>query len=117
MKNQDPRTKRILLLAKCNRTVFPTVAVLIPLLLSFVHGNKAATLFSVGGSVILYGLYQLMGYLLRWTHIYCSYQNAYHKEMTPEDVDWNEIQKSDGYGVPIIFGVIGLFCMAVSFFV
>ena len=116
-KKQDPKIGRILFLAKCNRTLFPTLAAGIPLLLSFVHGDKRITMLSLGGSVILYGLYQLMGYLLRWTHIFCSYQNAYHVEMTPEDVDWEWVKKSDAYGVPVVFGVIGLLCIVVSFFV
>jgi hypothetical protein len=35
-------------------------------------------------------------------------QDAYHLPMTPEDVDWGLIKKSDAYVIPAVFGVLGI---------
>ncbi|HAQ56749.1 MAG TPA: hypothetical protein DCR44_05070 [Acholeplasmatales bacterium] len=57
--------------------------------------------------LFLYGCYLLLGALLRFRHIYCLYQNANHLPMTPEDVHWNTLNRSDYYGVPAVFMVMG----------
>lgn len=33
---------------------------------------------------IAFAAWSFIGYKRKWTHIYCSYQNAYHKAMTPK---------------------------------
>ena len=58
----------------------------------------------------------LLGYLLKWKHVYCAYQNAYHQDMTPDMVNWRKVRKSDAYGVPIIFIVLGIACVAAAVF-
>lgn len=60
-----------------------------------------------GAGVVLYALWTLCGYRLKWKHIYCSYQNASHHKMTPNRMNWKEIKKSDAYGIPIFFFVGG----------
>ena len=45
-----------------------------------------------------------------------SYQNAYHQDMTPDMVNWRKVRKSDAYGVPIIFIVLGIACVAAAVF-
>lgn len=57
---------------------------------------------------LVFSVWSLIGYKLKWKHIYCSYQNASHKRMTPELVDWNNIRKSDTIGIPVIFLIISL---------
>lgn len=57
--------------------------------------------------LFLYGSYLLLGALLRFRHIYCYYQNAYHLPMTPESINWNTLKRSDYYGVPAVFMVLG----------
>lgn len=47
-------------------------------LLFFLSNNK----MMLGLSLLVYAFYTLFGYLFRWKHIYCSYQNAYHQKMT-----------------------------------
>ncbi|MBQ4140957.1 MAG: hypothetical protein IJD70_06435 [Clostridia bacterium] len=59
-------------------------------------------------SMIVYAAWTFIGYKLRWRHIFCSYQNAYHIKMTPERIDWDSIEKHDAYGVPLLFLVMGL---------
>ena len=43
---------------------------------------------------IAFAAWSFIGYKRKWTHIYCSYQNAYHKAMTPNAVNWNSIKKN-----------------------
>jgi hypothetical protein len=68
----------------------------------------------IGIALIVYATYTLFGYLFRWKHIYCSYQNMYHQKMTPNHVNWKDIQKRDVYGVSAIFFVFGVALMIVS---
>lgn len=68
---------------------------------------------SLGILWLFYALYTWIGYQRRWKHLYCSYQNAYHREMTPEHIRWNDIKKSDVYSVTILFGLFGLLALAV----
>ncbi len=69
----------------------------------------------LGSGFVLYAIWTFVGYKCRWKHIFCSYQNAYHLKMTPNDIDWGWIRKSDAYGVPIIFLVLGVACLALIF--
>lgn len=73
------------------------------LLLFFPNGKMM-----LGISVCVYAVYNLFGYLFRWKHIYCSYQNAYHQKMTPHHIKWNDIKRSDVYGISAIFFVLGV---------
>ena len=59
----------------------------------------------------IYAIWSFIGYRCRWKHIFCSYQSLYHKRMTPNKIKWDFIKKSDAYGLPIIFGVLGLGCL------
>ena len=57
---------------------------------------------------IAFATWSFIGYKRKWKHIYCSYQNAYHKAMTPNAVNWNSIKKTDVYLVPLIFFLLGI---------
>ena len=57
---------------------------------------------------IAFAAWSFIGYKRKWKHIYCSYQNAYHKAMTPNAVNWNSIKKTDVYLVPLIFFLLGI---------
>jgi hypothetical protein len=35
--------------------------------------------------------------------------------MTPENVDWGFVKKSDAYGMPALFGVLGITVMVLGF--
>lgn len=59
-------------------------------------------------SVIIYSIWTFVGYLCKWKHIFCSYQNAYHVKMTPNSVDWDWVDKKDAYGIPLFFMLCGL---------
>lgn len=64
--------------------------------------------YIMGTGFILFSIWSLIGYKCKWRHIYCSFQNAYHKKMTPNCVCWDEIKKSDAYVIPLIFLLLGL---------
>ena len=57
---------------------------------------------------IAFSVWSFVGYKNKWKHIYCSFQNAYHQKMTPNNIQWHKVKKSDAYGVPLIFLIIGL---------
>ncbi|MBR6802130.1 MAG: hypothetical protein IKM61_10360 [Eubacteriaceae bacterium] len=61
----------------------------------------------LGAGSILYSIWSFVGYKLKWKHIFCSYQNAHYKRMTPDSIRWNQIKKGDAYGVPLIFFIMG----------
>ena len=79
--------------------------------------KESGKLFALtfGGATVLFALYLLMGYLLRWTHYFCSIQSAYHIPMTPENVDWSFVKKSDAYGIPAMFAVPGIVMIVLDF--
>lgn len=72
-------------------------------------------LLSLGVCFLAYALYTLIGYRLKWRHIFCSNQNAHHRAMTPESVQWNTVKKKDIYGISLVFGLLGL-CLCLIYF-
>jgi len=77
--------------------------------------GKEYFMLRMGIGFFLYALYSLIGYIFRWKHIYCSYQNAYHQKMTPDHIIWGKVKKSDAYGIPIIFGILGIMMVVCQF--
>ena len=65
-------------------------------------------LFILPVACLSFSVWSFIGYKKKWKHIYCSFQNAYHQKMTPNSIQWNKIKKSDAYGVPLVFFIIGL---------
>lgn len=97
------RARFIIFSAYINRYFYPFL-ILIFLLL----GKSRSDFVPAGISLLVYAAYELIGYLCRWKHIFCSYQNAYHRKMTPDRIDWDIISKKDAYGVPLFFAVSGI---------
>ena len=102
------RTQRrrfgIILLAYLHRYVYPLLVVVLPLLAE----SKMNAVLYMGIAFILIALYDFLGFKFRWIHIFCSYQNAYHQRMTPDQILWSKIKKTDAYGVPAVFSLVGL---------
>ena len=46
----------------------------------------------LGINLCAFALYLFIGYKLKWKHIYCSYQDAYHQKMTPNRMKWSMIR-------------------------
>ena len=63
-------------------------------------------IFSV--ACLSFSVWSFIGYKKKWKHIYCSFQNSYHQKMTPNNIQWHKVKKSDAYGDPLIFLIIGL---------
>ena len=73
--------------------------------------------YILGAGCIGFSVWSLIGYQLKWRHIYCSYQNAYREKMTPYSIQWHKIKKSDAIGVPFIFLFIGIVSLLLMIFV
>ena len=74
------------------------------------------SLYIFGTFLIVFSIWTLLGYLLKWKHIFCSFQNAYHKPMTPDKINWNKIKKKDVYGISAIFFFFGIGIIIVKYF-
>ena len=61
----------------------------------------------LGSCFLALSLWSLVGYKLKWKHIYCSFQNAHRKDMTPHHVCWSDIKKCEAYSIPLLFFVLG----------
>ncbi len=68
----------------------------------------------LGTGFIVDAIWSFVGYKLKWRHVYCSYQNAHRKNMTPHSIRWHLIKKSDAYGAPLISLIIGLACLCIE---
>lgn len=80
-----------------------------PMLMLFVPLFSGENLFLwLGICSTAYALYSLIGYKLRWKHIFCAHQCLHRKEMTPDNIRWGMVRKSDLCAVIVIFGVLGL---------
>ena len=97
MSKHSKRENRIIALAYLHRYGFLIGMVVCAAVFSQVR----YLIFGIG--FLLYAIWSFVGYKLRWKHIFCSYQNAYHKSMTPNNIRWGWVKKSDAYGIPIIF--------------
>ena len=97
------RNRVIIALAYAHRYLWPVLMVLLPLLV----GGVNYILF-MGIGLCLFAAYTIVGYKLRWKHIYCSFQRTSRKEMTPDDIRWGTIKKIDVYGTSILCGIIGV---------
>ena len=76
--------------------------------------TKNLYVLSIG--LIIFAIWSFLGYIFQWKHIFCSYQNAYRKQMTPDNIQWVSIKKSDALGVPLIFFVMGIASLLVLAF-
>lgn len=100
MKKREPTQTGVIVLAYLHR-----YGILFALIL-FLHSMK----FLFVGCIV-YAAWSFVGYTCGWKHIFCSYQNAYHQKMTPDSIKWSSIKKSDAYGIPLIFLILGVLAL------
>ena len=81
-----------------------------------VFHSRNAILISMGIGYIGYGIYWFIGYRLRWRHIYCIHQSFSRIKMTPENCDLDTFPKSEAYGLPAIFAVLGSMLIMIGLF-
>ena len=107
MSKGTAKEKRIIALAYFHR--YGWIAIMTGLILLI----PQYTLLIVSLCFIAISLWSLIGYKLKWKHIYCSHQNAHRKDMTPHHICWTHIKKSEAYGGPLIFLIMGVALFAV----
>jgi hypothetical protein len=100
----------IVALVVARRYLWPVLAVWV----SPVIGGKNTFLW-MGILIILLEAYTFIGYKLRWKHMFCYYQKIHRKEMTPDNIRWGIVKKSDVYGETITFGVLGVACIVLHY--
>ena len=103
------------ILAYMDRYVFP-LAILAAGMLAELFWDRDVMLFVLGLGILLDGIYNLVGYLCRFKHIYLCYQSMSHTKMTPTRIEWNRMSKKDAYGVPVVLIIVGIVGIAVSIF-
>lgn len=108
MSKGEASAKRVIALAYFHR--YGWIATMAGLVLI----TPKLTPYIVSICAILFSLWTFFGYKLKWRHIYCSFQNAHRKTMTPYSIRWGQIKKSDVYGCSISFLVFGLMFLIVS---
>ena len=69
---------------------------------------------SMGIGLICYGVYEIIGYCLRFRHVYCAMQNMYRQKMTPDHCEWERFPKTDWYGAPAVLIAWGVAVLLVS---
>jgi len=111
MSKYSSQKKRIVILAVFHRYAY---TILFPLLIILIF-RKNMVFLLLGADFILLALHSLIGYICRWKHIYCSYQNAHRKQMTPDNICWAKMKKVDAYGIPLFFGVLGIIMIIMCF--
>ncbi|MBQ6935613.1 MAG: hypothetical protein IJN49_03600 [Clostridia bacterium] len=111
MSKHSSQKKRIVILALFNRYAY---TILFPLLIILIF-RKNMVFLLFGADFILMALHSLIGYICRWKHIYCSYQNVHRKQMTPNNICWAKIKKGEAYGSPAIEATIGIALIIFSF--
>ena len=107
MSKSTTKDKRIMALAYFHR--YGWIAAM--MLCIAIWPRQMFCIFSV--ACLSFSVWSFIGYKKKWKHIYCSYQNAYHQKMTPNNIQWHKIKKSDAYGVPLVFFIIGLALLTV----
>lgn len=80
--------------------------ILLMLICAGIWNNKLVGI--MGGFMVAVAVWSFAGYKLEWRHIYCSYQEANHQKMTPNFIRWHTVKKSDAYGVPLVFLILGI---------
>ena len=107
MSKGESAAKRVIALAYFHR--YGWIAIMIGLV--FILPKHALLIVSLCS--IATSLWSLVGYKLKWRHIYCSFQSTHRKAMTPHHICWSHIKKSEAYGVPLLFLALGVALLVV----
>ena len=72
-------------------------------------------MYILSAGCIVFSMWSFIGYKCKWKHIYCSFQDSYHQEMTPKNIQWHKVKKRDAYGIPLFFFILGLVLLIIVF--
>lgn len=109
MKKKKPRDMTVVALAYAHHYLYLVLIVGVPLII----GGDSLFL-GMGLGFLLYAAYTLIGYKLRWKHIYCSFSiphRARKWKMKTNNYNWKSISKVDVYAVAIMCGLFGVACL------
>ena len=62
----------IIFLAYANRYLYPAI-----ILIVLLYGKLRSNYFPAAISILIFSAYELIGYLCKWKHIFCSFINIY----------------------------------------
>ena len=110
MSKTDKSFKKVVALAYLHRYGW-IVAMLLCLAFWYEH-----FFLILGAGCLFFSLWTFVGYKCNWKHVFCSFQNASGKKMTPDAVQWDKISKSDVRTVPTLFFVFGVLLLLVVIF-
>ncbi len=114
-KPRHSSTTGMYILAYLDRYVYPLL-ILVAGLVAELFRDRNTMLFVLALGILLDGIYNLVGYLCRWKHIYLCYQSMSHTKMTPTRIEWDRMAKKDVYGVPVVMIIMGIVGILVSIF-
>lgn len=114
-KPRHSSTTGMYILAYLDRYVYPLLILLAGLVAELLR-DRNTMLFVLALGILLDGIYNLVGYLCRWKHIYLCYQSMSHTKMTPTRIEWDRMAKKDAYGVPVVMIIMGIVGIVVSIF-
>ena len=107
--------KLIIVLAYFERYVYLPLVLVLSVILHFY--TRFNLFFYMGIGLVAFALYELISYLCHSIVYFCAHQDANHQPMTPENVSWGAVKKSDAYGIPAFFAVLGIAMFVYSFFI
>ena len=102
--------------AKLVKNSFPLVVFISLILPIIITKNVKISLYAPSILILLYGLYIFLGIIKRYRFIYCFIQLEARKEMTPNEIYWNTLSKSEKYGYPIAMLVLGIILLSYAIF-
>ena len=109
MKKKQPWDMTIVTLAYAHHYIYPLLIVGIPLIV-----GGGFQFLCIGVGLLCYAAYTLVGYILHWKHIYCSFSIPRRApkgwKMKTNNYNWKSI-KVDVVGVSIMIALIGVFCL------
>ncbi|MGD9909888.1 MAG: hypothetical protein AB7U79_04685 [Candidatus Izemoplasmatales bacterium] len=88
---------------------------IIPLLYLALSHASAIPLYTLGIGLFFYGFYLMLGVLKKWRHVFCVFQSFSRKKRTPNEIYWNTLAKTDVYGIPLIFMILGFVTILAHF--
>lgn len=110
MKKKQPRDMTVVVLAYAHAYLYLALIVCVPLLI----GGENRFL-GMGFGFLLYAAYTLIGYKLRWKHIYCSFSIPRRApkgwKMKTNNYNWKSLSKIDIFGLPIVIALFGAVCL------
>ena len=109
MKKKKQRDMTVVTLAYMHHHFYMILLVGVSLLIG---GNDC--ILSLGLGFLFYAAYTLVGYNLRWKHIYCSFSIPHRTrgwKMKTNNYNWKSISKAEVYVVSIIWALFGIVCL------